>query len=305
MKHPGLYVPLDVNYVHDEAVRRAGPQAELLFLRGLAYAKRVGNDGFIPDYDLPVVGVGLPDVNNAVERLVHWDLWREEEGGWRIRSWERWNASDEHEQERRREAARERKRRQREREAEERRAAQEAAGADTDEVLPGQLQVVPDPDATEEDNRDVTRDMSRGHAPQEKRREEKKKTPPSPAGEGRKTATRTPPSYEETPEFVEFYDAYPRKKERRDACKAWHQALKRGADPEAIIAAAHRYAAETRGRDKDRIKYPAAWLRAGAYDDAPEPPAKASGGSPWRGGGAHATTPTHEDFKQGRTEVTL
>ena len=39
-KHaPSVYVPLDANYLRDPRIRRAGPDAELLYLRALAHAK--------------------------------------------------------------------------------------------------------------------------------------------------------------------------------------------------------------------------------------------------------------------------
>jgi hypothetical protein len=96
---PGNYVPLDVNYPRDRAIRRAGPMAELLFVRSLAYSKGARSKGFIPDYDLPVVAVGLvgeglPPVEDSVDALVREGLWVEVEEGWRIRSWDPWNGED-------------------------------------------------------------------------------------------------------------------------------------------------------------------------------------------------------------------
>ena len=88
---PGNYVPLDVNYPSDAAIRMAGEAAELLFVRGLAYCKRTKTDGFIPEYDLPVVAVGLRSVPKRVAALVAHGLWTKESGGWRVRSWPKWN----------------------------------------------------------------------------------------------------------------------------------------------------------------------------------------------------------------------
>lgn len=92
---PGNYVPLDVNYARDGAIRRAGEAAELLFLRSLAYAKSAKTDGLIPNYDLPVVAVGMKAVATRVKALVREGLWLPVEGGWIIRSWQRWNGDDE------------------------------------------------------------------------------------------------------------------------------------------------------------------------------------------------------------------
>ena len=72
-----------------------------------------------------------------------------------------------------------------------------------------------------------------------------------------------------TPEFEAFWTAYPRKKDKRAAWKAWKAALKR-ADPEAIINAAK---AEARRPCELKFrKYPASWLNADAWEDEPDQP---------------------------------
>jgi hypothetical protein len=91
---PGNYVPLDVNYARDIAVRKAGTNAELLYIRSLAYAKGARTSGFVSDFDLEVVAVGMRAVKATAERLVEVGLWVRVEDGWLIRSWERWNAGD-------------------------------------------------------------------------------------------------------------------------------------------------------------------------------------------------------------------
>lgn len=91
---PGNYVPLDVNYARDVAVRKAGPNAELLYIRSLAYAKGARTSGFVSDFDLEVVAVGMRAVRAAAEKLCEVGLWMRVTDGWRIRSWDRWNAGD-------------------------------------------------------------------------------------------------------------------------------------------------------------------------------------------------------------------
>lgn len=86
-----IYVPLDANYLRDPKVRRAGPDAELLYVRSLAHAKGGGTDGYIADFDLPVVGVGLTKLPQRVAALVKHGLWDEAEGGWEITNWTKWN----------------------------------------------------------------------------------------------------------------------------------------------------------------------------------------------------------------------
>jgi hypothetical protein len=88
---PGNFVPLDVNYPRDPAIRQAGPDAELLYVRALAYAKGARTRGYVPEFDLPVVAVGLRSVPRSVKALVRENLWIEADGGWRIRSWDPWN----------------------------------------------------------------------------------------------------------------------------------------------------------------------------------------------------------------------
>lgn len=90
----GMYVPLDVNYLRDPKVRKAGPEAELLYLRSLAYAKGGSTDGNIPEFDLPVVAVGLPRVNQRVNALVANGLWTETGDGWYIAGWKKWNKTN-------------------------------------------------------------------------------------------------------------------------------------------------------------------------------------------------------------------
>ena len=92
-KTPGNYVPLDVNYIRDASIRRAGEPAELLYVRALAHAKGARTAGFIPDYDLDVVAVGMKGVPARVAALVRERLWVVSPGGWLVRSWDRWNAS--------------------------------------------------------------------------------------------------------------------------------------------------------------------------------------------------------------------
>lgn len=92
---PSMYVPLDVNYMRDPRIRRAGPDAEILYVRSLAYAKGGDTDGFVHDYDLEVIAVGLKNVTGRVSALVREKAWEEREGGWFISGWFKWNQSTE------------------------------------------------------------------------------------------------------------------------------------------------------------------------------------------------------------------
>ena len=90
---PSVYVPLDVNYLRDPKVRRAGSDAEVLFVRSLAHSKGGETDGIIHDFDLEVVAIGLKNVQRRVDALVRVGLWIECEEGWRIAGWFNWNES--------------------------------------------------------------------------------------------------------------------------------------------------------------------------------------------------------------------
>jgi len=69
--------------------------------------------------------------------------------------------------------------------------------------------------------------------------------------------------------FDRFYAIYPRKREPKDARKAWDKAVKDGANPEDIIAGAERYRreCETTHRETSYIKHPATWLNKGCWMD--------------------------------------
>jgi hypothetical protein len=99
-------------YDEDTAVVRAGEAAEILFVRGIAYATRAETGGFIPD--------GIPErrcpqrTKARIKALVDEGLWvrDNERRGWWIRSWARWQ-NEQDELSARRRADRERQQRKR------------------------------------------------------------------------------------------------------------------------------------------------------------------------------------------------
>ena len=90
---PREFVPLDLNLPRDPAIRRAGPDAELLYIRGLIYLKQSDLDGVIPEFDIDVVAVGLRNAKRSADALVAQGLWLKVPGGWQVRSWLKWNLS--------------------------------------------------------------------------------------------------------------------------------------------------------------------------------------------------------------------
>lgn len=91
---PDEFVPLHVHYRRDRAIRAAGPDAELLFLRALAFARAHRTGGLIEDFDLDELGTGLQDAEESARRLVRVGLWVPSGTGWLIRSWEKWNPAN-------------------------------------------------------------------------------------------------------------------------------------------------------------------------------------------------------------------
>lgn len=66
--------------------------------------------------------------------------------------------------------------------------------------------------------------------------------------------------------FDEFYAAYPIKKGKGAAKKAWEKAVKK-ADPDHIISNAALYASSVQNKDPKFIAHPATWLNAERWDD--------------------------------------
>ena len=91
---PDEFVPLYVRYYRDKAIRRAGNDAELMFTRALAFSRANRTAGRIEDFDLEEVGRGMADPEAAAAALVRVGLWVMSGDGWLIRSWEKWNGTN-------------------------------------------------------------------------------------------------------------------------------------------------------------------------------------------------------------------
>jgi hypothetical protein len=90
---PGLYVPLDVEYASDDKLIEAGPMAELLYIRSLAFSKRRRSDGAIRRSQIAAVAHGIPAAAKHAARLVEVGAWTATPDGWRITAWLRHNKS--------------------------------------------------------------------------------------------------------------------------------------------------------------------------------------------------------------------
>lgn len=93
-----------------------------------------------------------------------------------------------------------------------------------------------------------------------------------PSLRSKKTPARKRAEPAEDPTFDRFWSTYPRRVAKPAARKAWAAAMKRGADPEQIIAAARLYATNPRRQESDPkyTAHPATWLNQERYDDEPE-----------------------------------
>lgn len=94
----------------------------------------------------------------------------------------------------------------------------------------------------------------------------------------RARAREAAPGSDADPGFAAFWDAYPRKTAKGEARKAWAKAVKGGADPGVLIAAAVRYR-DSPGRKPDYTPHPATWLNQERWGDDPGtvPPPRSQG----------------------------
>ena len=78
------------------------------------------------------------------------------------------------------------------------------------------------------------------------------------------TSKPKPTSY--SADFLEFWDAYPLKRNKRKAWTNWQAAIKR-AEPATIIAGARAYAAWVQANPEVYVKYPEGWLTGDRWED--------------------------------------
>lgn len=86
--------------------------------------------------------------------------------------------------------------------------------------------------------------------------------------ESKQKKKESPPKAADDPLFARFWEIFPsrRKTKKQDARKAWTSAVKKGIDPEMMIAAAREYAASPLGRS-DIACMPSSWLNGQRWDD--------------------------------------
>lgn len=256
VRRNGSYAPLSAHYYKDDAIDEAGLDAELLYVRGLAFCADILSDGFISDRQLVrFVGVGMDDAPERAKRLVAADLWERTDGGYRVRSWLGWNRSREEITQRQAKDA-ERKAKGRE-------------GADSEP-----------PDDGPPDNSGRSPNGVRAESDDPSERVQSDSSPraraplhSTPRNNRTTSATADAVTKPSDDGFAAFWAAYPRKVKKQDAMKAWSQVLRRKVEPERVTAAAKAHADRWRaqGKETEFVPYPASWLRGGSYDDELEP----------------------------------
>jgi hypothetical protein len=93
-KSNGVYAKLSATYYDDDAILEAGPHAELLWVRYLAFTALLPTDGYVTDRQMKVrVGRGLRDVPGRLRSLVEVGLLVAVDDGYVSRSWQKWNRS--------------------------------------------------------------------------------------------------------------------------------------------------------------------------------------------------------------------
>lgn len=241
----GSYAPLSAHYYKDDAIDEAGLDAELLYVRGLAFCADVLSDGFISERQLVrFVGVGMLDVISRANRLVDVGLWERVDGGFRVRSWLEWNRSrDEITEYQAKDAARKTR-----------------SGGNPPESDPTPPRP---PNGVRTESVKESERSPNGIRP-------RARTPLHSTPLQEKTSPNADASGTTDTKFDEFWSVYPRRVQKQDARKAWSQVLRRKIHPDKVIAGAKRYAQERNGQDPNFTRHPASWLRAGGYDDEPD-----------------------------------
>ena len=217
------------------------PAALGYYVAAVSYASDNLTDGLIEER---VAKHSLHVPEDVINFLVEIGKWETVEGGWLIHNYAKWQNSREQI-----EAARERDRNRK--------------ANNRSEDIPNGIQSESEntPDGIQPA---VNQNTKPKHNNQNDSSNDESNTPQTPH--------RDPDAYSD--EFEEFWQAYPRKKDKRAAWKAWKAALKR-ADPETIISAAR--AEARRPCELKYRKYPATWLNADAWENEPDQPMQPPG----------------------------
>lgn len=249
VRKPGVYVALSANYADDEAIMDAGEDAELLYIRMLAYCARTPlTEGWISDrVVLSRLGV-MPrlagngagnepgtDAGSRAAKLCEVGLIHRDDDGYRITSWLKWNRSVE---EMGRERARDAERKKPVTSGNAKRQSGTGAGkrAGNDAGLPD---ASPLSDQIRSDTDQI-----------------KSKT-------------------EQSNDFDDFWAVYPRRSDKGHARTAWAKAVRK-ADVSVLVDAARRFGEDPNLPEAKFIPLASTWLNGERWEDGPLPDRRSS-----------------------------
>lgn len=318
VRRRGAYAPLAATYFTDDDIMEAGEEAELLYVRGLAFcAGHPASDGYITDKQVHrVIGAGMSELTDRVQTLVSVGLWERLPGGYVVRSWLKWNKSAE-ELGRFRARDRDRKSAKSDESPGEADPATESPGGavqttlefrtDSDDVPHGNETEPgvdsdppsePDPDRIPDDTGLDSVALTQ-HNTTHQSSQKNPSSPATPATDEEESGDDDVSDAEEDapdlrsasywdrvdlnndPDFKEFWATYPRRVAKGAARKAWRSIMKKGGvEPATIIAGAAAYRDDpNRKPDITFTAHPASWLNADRWADYDEPDLVAVGNS--------------------------
>lgn len=214
------------------------PAALGLWVIAGAWSSAHLTDGVVPDHALPRL---LPGSEELAQKLVAAGLWRRIKGGYRFHDWANYQPSKA-DVEDERANARERMRKLRQ----------------------GRKMAAHVHNGSGEHKANVRANFG------ERSEEVLNPDPTRPVVTTTTSSSTAAPSTDDK-DFIRFWEAYPRRIGKGQARKAWATAIKRGADPEAIVEAAGRFTAARGNQDPKFTPHPSTWLNGERWGDAPEP----------------------------------
>jgi hypothetical protein len=218
--------------------------AVALWVRAGSWSANHLTDGFVPKHMVPMLGCSSADAKGLTDS----GLWLTADGGYQFHDWTEYQPTKEQVEQKRDEEAK------RKAEWRAKRAAQRAASKDSPADVPDVSQR--DTHVSPEGVPDVSQPGPVLPVP------EPVPDPSSPYGEDEQTLLSGKPD-ETPPGFNEFWAAYPRKTQKRDAIKAYRSALKR-ADADTILAGLKRYRFKP---ERDYQPQAERWLNGDRWDD--------------------------------------
>lgn len=240
-----MWFKVDDNLAFNAKVVTAGNEAIGLWVRAGSWASSQLTDGFVPTAIAlamaapmaPAIDVPMADPMAPIRALLQAGLWVEEEGGYQFHDWSDYQPSAEDEKKKRK--------------------AKSDAGRKGAEV-----RWAGKSDGTSDGTCHSTSYGTSDGKPMPR------PVPSRPSiNAHEQTSLVSVDAIED--EFAEWWAAYPRKKDKKPAEKAYKAARKR-ASADTLLAGAEAYAAEVRGRDITKVKLGATWLNGDCWENEPE-----------------------------------